>query len=363
MGATAAVTPSVERTLITVWKLTLEPARACAKCTVDGSFTKQLRVTSAMTNASPTLLTLPIELRSAIFNLTLLNTPIIRADDPPYQFHLDLSLLSTNRQVYFETRTIPIALHYFSKQFDPEINFLSSLNLRPFQIAALRTLDIEYLSPNHLPQFLALGSDNGYLFGEQTLDLDLLVICADDWIADGARRWRYPASPEDIYYNLPKSGRWLRALCALKGWKQLEVAFKTRELVAEHWKFGGFMQTLFDDFRSHSGDLDEDFTIWHESHEIGYEKITVFRTKDLGRFKRPQWWRKDLEKLREARECVSGEPLENEGERPTLHVQERCGGPVTRQSYCARCQARRPLDCKDYESQPNGFSFVHLGFL
>ena len=318
-----------------------------------------------MTNASPTLLTLPVELRSAIFYLTLLNTPLVCANDPPYRRSLDLSLLSTNRQVYYETRAIPITLHYFGKHFDPEINFLSSLNLRPFQIAALRTLGIEYLSPNHLTQFLALGSDNGYLFGEQALDLDLLVIDADDWIADGARRWRYPASPEDIHYNLPKSSRWLRALCALKGWKQLEVVFKTTELLAEYWKFGGFMQSLFDDFRSHSEDLDEDFTIWHESHDRIYEKITVFRTKDLGRFKQRQWWRKDLEKLTEAKECVSGELLdvnEDEGEGPTLHVQERCGGPgpVTRQNYCTRCQTRRHSDCKDYQSQLNGSPFVQL---
>ena len=292
-----------------------------------------------------------------------MNTPTVLAKDPPYRHSLDLSLLSTNRQVYFETRAIPIALNHFGKQYDPEINFLSSLNLRPFQIAALRTLNIEYLSPNHLAQFLALGSDNGYLFGEQALDLDLLVIYADDWIADGARRWRYPASPEDVHYNLPKSSRWLRALCALKGWKQLEVDFMARELVSEYWKFGGFMQSLFDDFRSHSEDLDEDFTIWHESHDRFYEKITVFRTKDLGRFKQRQWWRRDLEKLIEARECVSGEPLdvnEDEGERPTLHVQERCGGPVARQSYCTRCQTRRHSDCKDYQSQLNGSPFVQL---
>ena len=306
-----------------------------------------------MTNAPPTLLTLPVELRSAIFYLTLLNTPIVFANDPRYRNTLDLSLLSTNRQVYFETRTIPITLHYFGQKFDPEVNFLSSLNLRPFQIAALSTLCVEYLSPNHLKQFLALGSDNGYLFGEQALDLDLLEIDAQDWIADGARRWRYPASPEDIYYNLPKSSRWLRALCALKGWKQLEITFNNRELVAEQWKFGGFMQSLFDDFRSHWEDLDEDFTIWHENHDRFFEKITVFRTKDIGRFKRRQWWSKDLEKMIEARECVSGEPLdvnEDEEERPMLHVQERCRGPVSRQKYCTRCQTKRHSDCKDYQS-------------
>ena len=318
-----------------------------------------------MTNGPPTLLTLPVELRNAIFSLTLLNTPTVCAKGPPYRFCLDLSLLSTNRQVYYETRAIPITLHYFGKQFDPEINFLSSLNLRPFQIAALRTLGVEYLNPNHLAQFLALGSNNGYLFGEQALDLDTLVIYADDWIADGARRWRYSVSPEDVHYNLPKSSRWLRALCALKGWKQLEVAFNTRELVGEHWKFGGFMQSLFDDFRSHSEDLNENFTIWHESYDRTFEKITVFRTKDLGRFKQPQWWRRDLGKLKEASDCVSGEPLdvhEDEGEKPTLHVQERWGDPVTRQRFCTRCQTRRHSDCKDHQSQPNGSPLVYPAF-
>lgn len=305
-----------------------------------------------MTNPPPTLLTLPVELRSAIFHLTLLNTPEVCVPGPPYRRSLDLSLLSTNRQVYYETRTIPIALHYFGNQYDPKVNFLSSLTLRPFQIAALKTLGIEYLNPSDLAHFLALGSENGHLLGEQALDLDLLVIYADDWIADGARRWRYAASPEDLHYGLPKSSRWLTALCGLKGWKQLEVAFKARELVTEHWNRGGFMQSLFDDFRSHLGDLDEDFTIWHESRTRPNEKITVLRTKYLGRFKQPQWWRGDLGRLTLGRECVLGESTdmnEDEEERPAFHVQERCWGPVTRQSHSTKCDP----DCKDYQAQLN----------
>lgn len=297
-----------------------------------------------MTDPSPTLLTLPVELRNAIFYLALSNTPEICAPDPPYRRSLDLSLLSTNRQIYYETRAMPIALHYFGSQYDPKVDFLASLCLRPFQIAALKTLVLEYLSPSDLTHFLALSKDNGYLFGEKVLDLDLLVIYADDWIADGARRWRYAASPEDVHYGLPKSSRWLRALCGLKGWKQLEVGFKSTELVSEHWKRGGFMQPLFDEFRSHSGDLDESFTIWHESHDRFAEKITVLRTKEIGRIEQPQWGRADLGRLIGGSECVfsgSMDVNDEEGGRPAFHVQERSWGPGTpgrRQKHCTRCR-------------------------
>ena len=218
-----------------------------------------------MANPPPTLLTLPVEIRSGIFRLALANTPVITAPEPPYNRSLDLSLLLTNRQVYYETREIPIGLHHFGKQYDPNVNFLFSLRLLPFQIVALKTIVIEYLNPSDLNHFLALGSDNGYLFGEKTLDLDFLMIYADDWIAGNARRWRRAASPEDSHYNLPKSSRWLRELCGLKGWKVLEVEFKSGELVSEYWERGGFIQALFDDFRSHSGDLDDKFTVWHAS--------------------------------------------------------------------------------------------------
>lgn len=294
-----------------------------------------------MTNSPPTLLTLPVELRSKIFYLALLNTPEVRAPDPPYRRSIDLSLLSTNRQVYHETRAIPPSLHYFGNQYDPKVNFLSSLHLRPFQIAALKNLIIECLSPADLTHFLALGRDTGYLFGEETLDLDLLVLYADDWIASGARRWRYAASPEDIHYGLPKSGRWLTALCGLKGWKHLEIDFMTRDLVDEYWDRGGFMQTLFDDFRSRLGDLDEHFTIWHESQHVPYEKITVLRTKELGRYKQPAWWRTDVRRFVEGNECIFGGPMdvkEDGGELPAFHVQERCWAPGKRKNHCKRCQ-------------------------
>lgn len=294
-----------------------------------------------MTNPPPTLLSLPVELRSSIFYLALSNTPEICAPDPPFRRSLDLSLLFTNRQIYHETRAIPLTLHYVSNQYNPNVNFLSSLRLRPFQIAALKTLGIERLSPNELSHFLALGSGNGYLFGECTLNLDLLVIYADDWIADGARRWRYAASPGDVHHDLPRSSTWLKALCGLKGWKQLEIAFQTRELVNEYWKRGGFMQTLFDDFRLGLGNNDEEFTIWHESEDRPDEKITVLRTKELGRYKQPQWWGADVGRLMEGKECVLGgfvDTIENEGERPAFHVQERCLDPGKRMNHCSRCQ-------------------------
>ncbi len=295
-----------------------------------------------MTALPPTLMTIPLELRSRIFYLALLDTPEILAPDPPYRHSLDLSLLSTNRQVYYETRAIPLALHYFGNQYDPKVNFLSSLRLLPFQIAALKTLDIEYLCPGDLTHFLALGSDNGYIFGEKALDLDVLGICADDWIANGARRWRCATSPEDVQHDLPKSSRWLRALCGLKGWKKLEIAFPTRELVNEYWNRNGFMQTLFDDFRSGLGNFDEDFTIWHEGQDVPYEKITVLRTKELGRYKQPEWWRPHIARLIEGRECVLGGSMDNDdhegGGKMAFHVQERCLGPGKRKIHCASCQ-------------------------
>ena len=306
-----------------------------------------------MTHPPPTLMTLPVEIRSHIFYLALLDTPEIRDPDPPHRCSLDLSLLSTSRQVYSETRTIPIALHYFGSQYDPNSNFFSSLRLHPFQIAFLKTLGID-LNPSDLARFLALGSDNGYLFGEPGLDLDLLIIYADDWIAKASGRWRYAVTPEDVHYGLPKSSRWLRALCGLKGWKQLEVVFKARELVTEYWERGRFMQSLFDDFRSHSGDLDEDFTIWHESHDSPYERVTILRTRDLGRFKQPQWRRGDLGRLMEGRDCVLGEPMDindDEGGRPAFHVQERCWGPTRRQNHCTRCCTRCRPDCGGYQLQ------------
>ncbi|KAL9129676.1 MAG: hypothetical protein Q9175_007230 [Cornicularia normoerica] len=262
-----------------------------------------------MSSPPPTFLTLPVELRSKIFYLALLNTPEIRAPDPPYRYSLDLSLLLTNRQVYYETRSIPLALHYVGNKYDPKVDFLSSLRLRPFQKAALKTLAIEYLYPGDLTHFLALGSDTGYLFGETALDLDLLVIYADDWTVNGARRWRYTASPEDVHYHLPKSSRWLRALCGLKGWKQLKIVFTTRDLVNEYWNRDGFIQTLFDDFRSCPGRLDDDFTIWHESRDEWTENIIVLRTKELGRYKQPEWWRVDVGRLMEGRECVLGRSM------------------------------------------------------
>ncbi len=311
------------------------------------SFANQLRASPAMTSPPPTLLTLPVELRSNIFHLALLTTPVVRNPDPPYRRSLDLSLLSTNRQIYYETRAIPLSLYHLGKPYDPEVNFLTSLSLRSFQLAALRTLVIEYLDPSDLKHFLALGNDNGCLLGEKMLNLDLLVIYADDWIGSGARRWRYAVSPEDVHNSLPRSSRWLRALCGLKGWKQLEVAFKAREIDDEYWARGGFIQPLFDDFRSHSGDLDEDFTIWHASHgDRSNEKITVLRTRELGRFKQPQWWKQDLKTLMEGRECVLDGSIEitaKEEVKPALHVQERCWGPPRlRQNHCTRCQP----DCK-----------------
>ncbi|KAF6222205.1 hypothetical protein HO133_001291 [Letharia lupina] len=295
-----------------------------------------------MTNPPPTLLTLPVEIRSSIFYLALLNTPEVCAPEPPYRHSLDLSLLSTNRQVYYETRTIPLALHHFGNQYDPQVNFLSSLRLRPFQIAALKILVIESLFPGHLTHFLALGNDNGYLFGEEALGLDLLVIYAEDWIGKGARRWRYTASPEDVHYNLPMSSRWLRALCGLKGWNRLEIVLGTRDLVNEYWDYDRFMQTLFDDFRSRLGDLDEGFTIWHEGRDVPSEKIVVLRTRELGRYKQTEWWRADVGRLMDGSECVLRGSMDiNEddgGGRPGFHVQERCGVPENRKNHCTRCQ-------------------------
>lgn len=296
-----------------------------------------------MTSPPPSLLTIPAELRTSIFNLVLLDTKEICAPDPPYRHYLDLSLLSTNRQIYYETRAIPFRLFYFGNQYDPNVNFLSSLRLCPFQIAALKTIGIEYLSPGDLAHFLALGKDNGHLFGDKALDLDLLVIHADDWIGNGARRWRVAASPEDVQYGLPKSSRWLRALCGLKGWKQLEISFGTLELINEYWARGAFMQTLLDEFRSGLGDHGGDFTVWHASHDQPSEKIIVFRTKGLGRYHKPEWWKADVGRLVEGSECVLSESVdtkENDEGRPepAFHVHERCGGPGKREKYCTRCQ-------------------------
>ncbi|KAM0801290.1 hypothetical protein BDR22DRAFT_888600 [Usnea florida] len=293
-----------------------------------------------MTSPPPTLLALPVELRSNIFYLALLNTPTICHPDPPFRCSLNLSLLLTNHQVYYETRAIPIALHSFGNHYDPKVDFLASLCLRPFQIAALKTLRIQYLYPSDLTKFLALGSDNAYLLGEPALDLDMLEIHADDWISNDARRWRSAASPEDVHYHLPNSSRWLVALCGLKGWKGLTITFNTMDLVEEYWKRGRFMQTLIDDFRSCVGSLDEDLTIWHESHVERNEKIIVFRKKNLGRYKRPEWRRIDTGKLIEGQECVLGEPrdvLEDKPGRPAFHVHEMCGEPGARSSHCMNC--------------------------
>ena len=294
-----------------------------------------------MTNPPPTLLTIPVELRNRIFHLALLDTAEVRACESRYYGSLNLSLLSTNRQIYFETRAIPLILRYIGNVYDPQVDFLSSLRLPSFQIAALKILGIEYFSPSDLTSFLELGSNNGYLFGERTLDLDLLVIFADDWVSSSARRWRSGLSPEHVYYDLPKSSRWLRALCELKGWKQLRIAFKTNEVMEEYWRRGRFMQTLFDEFRSSLGESDADFTIWHDSHDEWNEKITVFRTKELGRYKKPEWWKADVGRLMEGRECVLGGPLdlyEDEAARPAFHVQERCMRPGRRMNHCPRCQ-------------------------
>ena len=300
-----------------------------------------------MSNPTLTLLTLPVEIRSEIFHLALRNTPVICEPDPPFRRSLDLSLLFTNRQIYHETRAIPIGLNYFSSPYDPQVNFLSSLRLCSFQIASLKILGIDYLNPSDLKQFLSLGNGNGYIFGEKALDLDALIIFADDWIGSGARRWRYAASLEDVHYGLPKSSSWLRALCGLRGWKALEVAFKSGDLVSEYWDRGGFMQPLFDDFRSHSGDLDEDFTIWHESQD---EKILVLRTNELKRFKQNRFGKRQVEAVMRGKECVldtSVKKDEDEGEGPAFHIQERCWGLLERKNHCTACQTCQS-DCRVY---------------
>ena len=102
------------------------------------------------------------------------------------------------------------------------------------------------------------------------------------------------------------------------------------------------MQVLFDRFRSSLRDLDEDFTIWHES-DIVNEKIIVLRTKELARYKQPRNWRKaDIRKLMEGNECVLGgstDMNEDEEARPSFHVQEKCWGlVVTRWNHCPRCR-------------------------
>lgn len=191
---------------------------------------------------------------------------------------------------------------------------------------------------------LALGQDNGYLFGEEALDLDLLIIYPDDWIANGAESWRYATFPKDDDFGLPLSSSWLRALCGLRGWKQLEIIFIRGQLPSMYRICAEMIQPLLDDFRSYSGQLDEDFTIWHKCDDEVNENITILRTKELGRYKHPQWSRADLGRLIEGRECVLGAPMadQDEGRRPGFHVQElhehrRFRGNATMPNHCTAC--------------------------
>lgn len=121
----------------------------------------------------------------------------------------------------------------------------------------------------------------------------------------------------------------------------MEIWFKEQESVNEYWDRGSFMQTLFDDFRSRLGELDEDVTMWNEGYSILNEKIIVLRTKELGRYELPEWRKADVGKLIEGKECVLGGPTgidEDEGGRPAFHIQKRYGGPGTRNNHCTRCQ-------------------------
>ena len=259
-----------------------------------------------MYSQSPaTFLSIPVELRTKIYNLALHDNPTI-IPSSPYRIP-NLSLLSTNRQIYHESRSIPLTIYPYGNEYKPSKPFFKIL--QPFQIASLRKLSIFYLYPGDLKEFASpLKEGNGFLFNEPTLNLDILTIYADDWLtytnADGRHN---VASPEDLQYELPRSNRWLCTLCELSGWRQLELSFSEREYQDYYPEEAEFIAPLFEGFRATMRDtgLGGAFTIWHkEDMEAVGETVTVFRTKDLHLHSSPQWEKKDLARLVEGKECA-----------------------------------------------------------
>ncbi|KAL2057731.1 hypothetical protein ABVK25_002115 [Lepraria finkii] len=287
------------------------------------------------------LLTLPAELRTKIYHLALHDNPAISLSTP-YRIP-NLSLLSTNRQIYHESRSIPPLFFYYGREYKPNESLLR--NLRPFQIAALRSLCIFYLYPGDLEKFTApLREGNGFLFNEPSLRLDTLTIYTDDWLTrTNSHGWRNIVEEGDVHYDLPRSSRWLRSLCGLTGWRQLELSFSDLELEEEYHTNGSFITPLFDDFGATMGaaGLCKAFTIWHKQNqnEPCGETITVLRTQDLHLHSSPQWEKKDLVKLVEGNECIVVPDFDDAGY--GFHVSERYGSPTVagRSGFCPSCVA------------------------
>jgi len=307
----------------------------------------------------PTLLTLPAELRQKIYHHTL-NPPVYIPLSPrPGDVVPDTAFLLTCRKIYHEARALPLHLHSTGRPYDPTKPYLASF-LKPFQAAALRRLSIYYLYPADLKQFVGLGAENGYLFGEQTMNLDMLTIHGDYWLTkEMARRWRQTVTEEDVCFDLPRSCRWVVALCGLRGWRQLDVVFAEKDLVNEYWQRESFMGGLFGGFRDVVGEGEgPGFTIWHKDDKDEWgERITVLRTEGLFLHGFPQWGKGDVGVLKAGRECVGSpravraelegkEEDEDEGEGEGegeggvgFHVGERLGEPgCGRLGVCANCK-------------------------
>ncbi|KAL6718378.1 hypothetical protein ACLMJK_004467 [Lecanora helva] len=310
---------------------------------------------------TPTILTLPFELRQQIYDYVLNPPDLLPSSNDGSDRHTpNLSLLLTCRQVYHELRDLPLQLYHYGRYDEHGSNRSPLKKLRErFQIAALRRFTIYNFYPPNLKYFVALGAKNGYLFGNEPLNLDTLTLYTESWLPrEKARMWRPSIDKEDPAYNLPYSARWLLALCSLKGWKMLNVNFRERHLEDDYVQRGRLIKPLFGEFQAAIREIDSakekdapSFTIWHNMEDEVYdrydEKISVIRTADIHSHGFREWRKADVGKLREGRECVHklnphDPAIDATYKHEKFHVQEMFGEPgyMRRLDVCSSCASR-----------------------
>ena len=273
-----------------------------------------------------TVLSLPPELLENIFTLAL-SSP-----------KASPSLLLVSRRIYVLARTIPPRLYpaqlYYDSNGSGRLYDLLPTHRRPWQLSNLRRLEIRQLHPSQLGAFVGQGSKNGrfeYLFNEPLLNLDILTIRTKGWIThDPAVSWRLLATPEDVRYDIPGPGcRWLEALCAMKGFRQLDLILSGLYLTGdENYSLPG----LFDDFRAAMAPENgvPEWTLWHRASDKPVtDEFTVLRTDGLHLHSKPQWTPSDLQTLREGKECViAGRENWNAGGWPNGPFVDKADGEI-----------------------------------
>ncbi len=327
-------------------------------------------------------LDLPTEVRLIIYRFHLqdpghITTP--RAIKGFLRPKRNFSLLLTCRRIYNEFRQIPAKFYSLGCSYDPCSLYFLRQRLYPWQIAALKKLDLFHLCPSDLNHFLWAGktpeTTNLALFNEPALNLDNLTIYTHDWLSVAeASYWRGFARPEDVQHNIPRSSKWLVEMCRRTGFRQLDLFFNFQDLAFEYWEAGGFLQSLFQQFRKGIAHgvrkAEEHWTIWHQQFRVAdrfVETVTVLHASSLHGHSSPCWSSTDIPALAKGTSCAragrtydmkalfqNSRPdimfkydrirglLESpaEEEIPALHVEEICGYPGIqwRSNHCRNCE-------------------------